>query len=298
MQTPAAVVSESSKKPNGSGGAASASKPKGNGKAPPRKDDSEARRFGQLEAYKVRATIKTKTINIGDRRLAQTLDNKWRGMHHALHYLTDFARTQLKGRVVRAANRGLNLYMQEKMDEARHMLQTATDLAEQNGVDIGAHGAMTQVTLEVACPSENDVLEMIRLLDDYVIVIDSLWMERAVDDKKRDKAHEEVCAIVLTLARLLTRLRRKMIDYRHAKMNPSLTKADVEYEHELENIVLDLTGIDLKRMRQVEEAQKKATAPAIAAPPAKKTNGNGAGHTDLPVIAAVVPQAPAVLVYQ
>jgi len=293
MQTATAVAPERATKSNGAAGAAVAKATKSNGKTAPRANTTDARRIGQQEAFKVRATVKEKTMKIGDRRLARMFFDKWRGMHHSLHYLTDFARTQLKGRVVRAANRGVNLYLQEKLDEARNMLQTATDLADKHGIDIGTHGDLTEGKVEITCPAESDVMEMVRLLDDYVLVVDSLWMERVLDDKRRDAAHAEVCDVVLTLSRLLTRLRRKMIDYRHAKLNPKLTKGDTEYERELENIVLDITGIDLRRMREAEEGKKKGNGADKANGAEKAKKGNGVDEAAAAQLAALAAAAKA-----
>lgn len=211
--------------------------------------------------YHVYATVINKLLRVGDSRLASTVFRSWEGIHHSLHYLTDFARTSIKGRVVAAANQGITLYLQDHIEGAKAMLDKATATAENNGIILGKPGRVKEAVIEISCQTETDVLDLVRLLDDYVIVMDSLWIARLIDDKQRDAAHEDICRTVNTLHRLLTKLRQKMIDFRHLKMTSRLTKPEEEYARDLETLVFDVAGIDVQKIREASEAEAAARKP-------------------------------------
>jgi len=231
-----------------------------------------ASRVGAIPAqYKVHSTIVEMTLRIGHSKLASLVRKQWEGIHHAIHYLTDFSRRSVRGKVVTAANRGITEYMSEKVKEAQHMLDTASELAHSNGIRLGSAGATQELVVMVATDTERDVMDLIKLLDDYVIVMDSLWIGRLIDTKKRDDAHDEVCKIVTTLHRLLMKMREKMVDFRHKKLSSRLSRDEESYARDLETLVFDVTGINIRSKREAEEeaalvAKQAARAPKTPTP--------------------------------
>ena len=253
---------------------APAKQPKGKGKQGANNKPAAQRVSGKPAQYAVSATVINRTVRIGDSRLAASLFRSWEGMHHALHYLTDFARTTVRGRVVTAANRGIEMYIANKIEDAQRELQSATELAEENGIVLGKPGRMQDGVVEICCRTEMDVLKLVSLMDDYVIVTDSLWISQVIDDKKRDDAHEEVCRVINTLHRLLAKMRQKMIDFRHMRMTDTLTKDEEKYALDIESLVFDDTGINLVKIRQAEEAAAAAAAASVTKLPVKPKTPN------------------------
>jgi hypothetical protein len=210
--------------------------------------------------FRVDATTIKRKVRVGDTKLAMAVFKNWPDMHRALHYLTDFTRTSLRGKVVSSANRGIAEYLSEKLTFAHEMLKTATDLAENNGITMGEHGQLKEEVLEICCRTENDVLALVSLLDDYVIVMDSLWIASLVDDRKRDDAHNEVRRTIQILHQLLTKMYGKMVAYRRNFMADKLTKSEEIYARDIEVLILDVAGINLLKIREDEEAAKAAEA--------------------------------------
>ncbi len=242
----------------------SAEKPKQQG-AKKRQDGARRVRPTPVQ-YQVHGTVVEMSMRIGDQSLARVVKNQWEGIHHAAHYLMDFSRRSLKGKVVRAANRGVTEYLQEKMEEANEMLKNASEKADMNGIKMGKAGSVQEFVVMVASETERDVMDLIKVLDDYVIVMDSLWIGRIVDTKVRDESHDEVVRIVNKLHLLLTKMRQKMISFRQLKMTNRLTKDEEQYARELEILITDVTGIDMRGIREAEEAATAAARKASRAP--------------------------------
>jgi hypothetical protein len=208
--------------------------------------------------FRVDATTIEKRVRIGDTKLSMAVFKNWGNMHRALHYLTDFTRTSLRGRVVAAANRGIAEYLKEKTEQAESMLKAATEKADNDGVVLGKHGNIKEEMLEISCRTENDVLSLVRLLDDYVIVMDSLWIAQSIEDRARDDAHDEVRRTIHTLHQLLSKMFGKMVAYRRNYLDDKLTKSEEIYARDIEVLILDVAGINLLKIREKEEAELAA----------------------------------------
>lgn len=201
------------------------------------------------ELYQVHGTVMYRPMKIGDKRLAAAFFKEWVKIHHALHYVTDFSRIAVKGKIVGAANRGISQYLTQKAEEAKHMLDTATEMAESNGVALGQPGSMREQMIEVACPAEKRVLELVRQLDDYIIAVDSLWYEEVMEDERRNDAHAEAVRMIVTMSRLFDRIKWKMIEYRK-RQHAVGQKSEDQYARDVELIVLNISGIDISQKKK------------------------------------------------
>lgn len=208
-------------------------------------------------SYEVYGTVVPMSMKIGDGMLASTVKRQWQGISQSLHYITDFTRRYLKGKVATAANNGISEYINDKVETAELMMKTAMDKAENNGIRLGSPGTMNEVVVMVACQVERDVMDLIKLLDDYVIVVDSLWIGRVVDSKAQEAAHEDICRTINTLHSLLVKMHRKMIEYRRLKLTNRLTRTELQYAEDLEQLVFAVTGINIQNRTQANEAEQK-----------------------------------------
>jgi len=199
--------------------------------------------------YNVRATIVRRQLTVGDQSLFRLVELQWPHVHHALYYITVFAPESIGGRVVTAANKGIKAYISEKLEVAKQLLKDAQEVAQDAGVLMGEHGFTKEVVVEVSSQVETDVLQLIRTLDDYVVVSDSLWIGREIDDKKKEDAHADVKSTLSTLHKLAIRMRTKLIEYRKSKIEKNQTKSDQDIAVEFEQMVLGMTGIDIQTAR-------------------------------------------------
>ena len=241
------------------------------GKAKPKKEKFKGR--APTPQYNVRATIVRRQLTVGDQSLFRLVELQWPHVHHALYYITVFAPESIGGRVVTAANRGIKAYIGEKLDVAKQLLRDAQEAAQDAGVLMGEHGFTKEVVVEVSSQVETDVLQLIRALDDYVVVSDSLWIGREIDDKKKEDAHSDVKNTLSTLHKLAIRMRTKLIEYRRSKIEKSQTKSDQDIAAEFEQMVLGMTGIDIQTARPpAAEAESGGEAAGQQVPSAHKAN--------------------------
>ena len=244
-----------------------------------KRDESKQRvkrkvRPSELNApqYQIRTTVVRKKVKVGDQGLARMLERQWLGIHHSLYYVTVFAPTAIGGRIVNAANVGIREYIQERLEAAERMLTEAQSQAADAAIEMGAPGQTSDHVVEISSQIETDVLAMVRAYDDYLVVMDSLWIGREILDDKRDAAHRIVREDIGSMGRLLSKLRSKLITYRREKGAGSMTKTEELVVLEVEDIIIESLSkqaqdIRLKeRERTAAKAQKKEEAKLKAAP--------------------------------
>lgn len=213
--------------------------------------------------YNIRTTVVRKKVRVGDQGLARLLEKNWLHLHHALYYVNVFAPTAIGGRIVNAADVGVREYIQERLLAAERMYKEAKDMADQSGVEMGAPGKTSDHTVEIASQIETDVLQILRIYDDYLVVIDSLWIGREILDAKRDAAHRIVRDDISAMKQLLNKLRSRLIAYRREKGMGKLSKTEATLVTEVEDIIIASLSEEGKkqrlqaRERAIEKAKKR-----------------------------------------
>lgn len=245
--------------------------------------------------YQIRTTVVRKKVMVGDQGLARMLEKQWLGIHHALYYVTVFAPTAIGGRIVNAANVGIREYIQERLEAAERMLNEAQTLANESGIEMGAPGQTSDHVVEISSQIETDVLAMVRAYDDYLVVMDSLWIGKEVLDDKRDAAHRIVREDISAMSKLMSKLRSKLITYRREKGTGSLTKTEEAIVIEVEDIIIESLSQQaaeqkLKERERQEAKAKKREERAAKATAAKPVN-KGAADDAPSVTEATIPIA-------
>ena len=233
-------------------------------KQQPRKQTAKdrAREFGKAlkgetpAHYQVHGTEVKVSMRVGNNDLARAVKMNWSSIHHSLHYITDFSVRHIGGKIVSTANRAISEYIGQKIEGMTEAMKTGMATAEDNFVKLGEAGSMNQFEVKVACDKERDVMELIKLMDDYVIVADSLWIGKFMDKKKRDVVHDEIVGTIEQLNRLLLKVRTKMIDYRKRRQTNSLQKEEQGYINEIEQMLLSMSGISLQKIYEAEKAKR------------------------------------------
>lgn len=210
--------------------------------------------------YQIRTTVVRKKVMVGDQGLARMLEKQWLGIHHALYYVTVFAPTAIGGRIVNAANVGIREYIQERLEAAERMLNEAQILANESGIEMGAPGQTSDHVVEISSQIETDVLAMVRAYDDYLVVMDSLWIGKEVLDDKRDAAHRIVREDISAMSRLMGKLRSKLITYRREKGAGSLTKTEEAIVIEVEDIIIESLSKQAAEQKLRERERQEAKA--------------------------------------
>lgn len=210
--------------------------------------------------YQIRTTVVRKRMKVGDQGLARMLEKQWLGIHHALYYVTVFAPTAIGGRIVNAANVGIREYIQERVEAADRMLGEAQAMANDSGIEMGAPGQTSEHVVEISSQIETDVLAMVRTYDDYLVVMDSLWIGKEVLDDKRDAAHRIVREDISAMSRLMSKLRSKLITYRREKGAGSLSKSEEAVVLEVEDIIIESLSAQAQEQKLKERQQQEARA--------------------------------------
>lgn len=266
-----------------SGKAAGVATPKQNGKgAASAKKEASAKKKGQRKVrpseltapqYQIRTTVVRKKVMVGDQGLARMLERQWLGIHHALYYVTVFAPTAIGGRIVNAANVGIREYIQERLEAAERMLSEAQTLANESGIEMGAPGQTSDHVVEISSQIETDVLSMVRAYDDYLVVMDSLWIGKEVLDDKRDAAHRIVREDITAMSKLMSKLRSKLITYRREKGAGSLSKTEEAIVIEVEDIIIESLSKQAAEAKLKERERQEAKAKKREEKAAKSTAG-------------------------
>lgn len=225
--------------------------------------------------YQIRTTVVRKRVVVGDPGLARMLERQWLGIHHSLYYVTVFAPTAIGGRIVNAANVGVREYIQERLDAAERMLGEAQSQANDSGVEMGAPGETSEHVVEISSQIETDVIQLVRAYDDYLVVMDSLWIGKEVLDDKRDAAHRIVREDISAMSKLLSKLRAKLITYRREKGAGSMTKSEEAIVIEVEDIIIESLSQQAQeqrlRAREKQEAKAKRREEKSGKPAAAPT---------------------------
>jgi hypothetical protein len=202
--------------------------------------------------YQIRTTVVRKKVKVGDQGLARMLERQWLGIHHSLYYVTVFAPTAIGGRIVNAANVGIREYIEERLEAAERMLMEAQSQASDAAIQMGAPGQTSDHVVEISSQIETDVLAMVRAYDDYLVVMDSLWIGREILDDKRDGAHKIVKDDIGAMSKLLSKLRSKLITYRREKGAGSMTKTEEAVVLEVEDIIIESLSKQAQEQRLKE----------------------------------------------
>jgi hypothetical protein len=220
--------------------------------------------------YNVRATVVRRTITVGDPSLARQLERTWDQLHFGLYYVTVFAPAGIGGRLVTETNKAITKYIDELLSEAEGKLQRTTHLLHEEAITLGAPGDPFQQEVEVSSPIEQAVLRFVRTSDDYLVVMDSLWIGEIIDRKERDEAREEVRNGLSSLHRLVTRARDRLIEYRRKSASGDAQASTIAAG--LEAMMKSMTGIDIAQ----------PSIPAEPAPPAQEARQENAAPTSRP----------------
>lgn len=215
--------------------------------------------------YNVSATVVRRSIAIGDQQLYRLLDFQWPHIHHALYYITLYAAQSLRGKVVTAATKAIKAYVTDQLEASKRMLAKAQEQAQDAGVLVGEAGSQKDLVVEVATQVETDVLQLVRVLDDYVVVMDSLWIGREISDDEQKRAHESVKETFTTLHKLSIRMRTKLVAYRRDKISKTQTKSENDLATEIEQMLQGVTGIDISTPKPPVAKSTPAKAPGKTA---------------------------------
>lgn len=219
--------------------------------------------------YRIRATVVRRNMTIGDQQLFKLLELQWPHLHHALYYICVFAPENIGGKVASAASRGMKAYVEEKLELAKQMLSSAKERAKDAGVIMGQHGNPMKAEVEVSSQIESTVLGMVQKLDDYVVVMDSLWIGGEMEDAERDAAHAEAKRTLSTMHKLAIRMRTRLVDYRKDK---TASGKEQLVAGEIEQMVLSITGIDIQTKRATTPQESAEGAPLAKLPPVRRPN--------------------------
>jgi hypothetical protein len=201
-----------------------------------------------------------KTVRVGDTALARLVETQWPRLQTSLFYICVFSPQAIGGRVAAAANRAMQEYIQDKLETANRMLKAAQAEADEADVEIGAAGYMHETVVNVSSRPESLVLKMIRAYDDYVVVMDSMWIGGELTDERRDDAHATARNDVRAVRNLAVKMSSRLVTYRRNKSDETQTKSDADVVLEIENMVLLMAG------EGVPETKAKAV-PAVPTVP-------------------------------
>lgn len=214
----------------------------------------------QAPQYQLACTVLRKNVKVGDTGLTRMLERQWTGIHYAIYYVNVFAPSAIGGRIVHAANAGVREYIEERLVAAERMLGEAQQRAADAGIEVGAPGKVSEHVIEIVSQLETDVLRMVRAYDDYLVVMDSLWMERELADNEKDHAHRIVRDDILALQRLMSQIRSKLINYRREKGTGTMTKRDEVLVTEVEDLIIASLSEEARQRKLAEREKQEARA--------------------------------------
>lgn len=159
----------------------------------------------------IKGAVVPQQIRLNHPGLRKTFKHTYDITDAHLYYGAVFCRATLPDEVVTPEIHNLRDLLRTSGDELDKLMSQMKSIADQNGVTIGRSFNDQQIETHASTPLSKAYLGLFRKADDYLVVIDSLWIEGVLGDEQHVKAGPSMCQLCHNVSKRVNDVFRRLL---------------------------------------------------------------------------------------
>jgi hypothetical protein len=149
----------------------------------------------------------------------KTLKHAYEMADAHLYYCTVFSRATLPEEVVTPEIHNIVDLLASTQTELEKLMSQMAEMARQNGVVIGRNFNSQVIDTHAATPYSKKYLALFRIADEYLVIIDSLWIEGILGDDQHIKAGPAMSQICHNVGKRINDIFRRLLAESNKRRN-------------------------------------------------------------------------------